>query len=425
MLSKYSHLSRKSIALILSLILIASVASSILTYVVAQSVLTTPTFSGGVYSGAPKHTIFADSGMYYSKNIYGSIDGSSTNAATIIEDTVATGGITIITNDLSITQTITLTALPYGTQLINYAKVTWAGSNATATTMLEIINSNGFKLEGGIWDGGSKVFRIGTMRNLYFYTILDLTLTNLRPDLGAYIDFWNCSYGEVSGNKVEALGIGLGFNFLDGSSFNTISRNIFNQVYDSGIDLGSSGVGILVEHNSISGNIINSVAGGDGFGIKLFGLAKSNTIIGNTIDAVKFDGIASIIDGVTPSDNVISGNTITNTGRHGIFVDGQNTTVTGNTIRETTIDGIYVAGNFTTVTSNTISNVVSVGVEVYTNIKNVIVTNNIVQNCAYGLLEGANADFNIFDYNIINSYSTSKVLYNGGINTIRGTNNLG
>ena len=85
MLSKYSHLSRKTLALILTLVLVCSVSSSVITYVVAQSSLSVVTLSGGTYPGASSYTVFEDNGVFLAKSSLGSIDYSSTDAATTIQ----------------------------------------------------------------------------------------------------------------------------------------------------------------------------------------------------------------------------------------------------------------------------------------------------------------------------------------------------
>ena len=76
MLSKHTHLSRKTLGIFFTLILVCSLASSVITYEFVRAQgggLTAQTISGGPYAGAPSYTIFEDGGTYYAKNAYGAI----------------------------------------------------------------------------------------------------------------------------------------------------------------------------------------------------------------------------------------------------------------------------------------------------------------------------------------------------------------
>ena len=90
MLSKHTHLSRKTLGIFFTLILVCSLASSVLTYelVRAQGGLTAQTISGGPYAGAPSYTIFKDGTTYYAKDAYGAISYSSTDWSTTTQNCV-------------------------------------------------------------------------------------------------------------------------------------------------------------------------------------------------------------------------------------------------------------------------------------------------------------------------------------------------
>jgi len=76
--------------------------------VYAQSSSNYMTITGGIYPGAPSHTISVTDGVYYAKNSYGAVSWSSTNAAYVIE-TANSYGTTYLTNGIyNIEETINI-----------------------------------------------------------------------------------------------------------------------------------------------------------------------------------------------------------------------------------------------------------------------------------------------------------------------------
>ena len=114
---------RKLILAIISIVLICSIASSSVVYVMAQGGGSTPiTISSGPYPGAPTYTIFIDGGIYYAKNAYGAMIYSGTNAEVILSDAsnaigAIGGSLTVMAGLYQMTTTWTLTGANDGIQI--------------------------------------------------------------------------------------------------------------------------------------------------------------------------------------------------------------------------------------------------------------------------------------------------------------------
>jgi len=210
------------------------------------------------------------------------------------------------------------------------------------------------------------------------------------------------------------------------SSYTRISENIIKPTLSDGIELRRSST-----NTSISRNHICSYGSYDHSGISIIYDSNSTTVTDNTITDNSWSGIS-----IKTSNNIISGNIITNNGNGGIrLVHGDNNIISNNIITDNNGFGIDVAwSENTNINNNTITNINSVrgadGIHLFDSNENKIAHNKILH-VTSGNSTGiklAVSDDNILSKNTISniygSYTADGILIKASKNNIICGNNI-
>jgi parallel beta-helix repeat protein len=373
MLSKHTHLSRKSLALLFSLIMICSVASSAITYVIAQGTPSTFTISQGVYPGSSTITIFPDSGNYYIKNSYGAISYQTANFTYAMEQAItdlgADGGGIYLSKG-----TYTLTS---GDRIL-----IWGKSN---------IHIYGDGPDTAITQSAG----LNTVHFFQIHNSTNIIISNLRIDGAKTTQTGGTSAVAIGGSsancKVTDCYINNMYNFgvqiYDSATYNWVTGNQISACTNNGISVGYSTR--TAGFNTISQNNIYHVA----FGVALY-FADHNTVSGNQIQNNPAVAFNEGINLDSSSFNTVSGNQIVGTGDVGIAIHNQYglgyswyNTVSDNTIKAAKFHGIHLI-NYTALGS----------------IENNIVSGNQIVDCnvAAGAYDGIKLE-SVRANNIINN----------------------
>lgn len=170
------------------------------------------------------------------------------------------------------------------------------------------------------------------------------------------------SHCTFSDNTVKNVSILVDLDSASGSC-------IYNVIADNTYDYSVGG--------SLAGDAILMVNGSAGAG------SSYNTVTGNTIDTIFEDGIRV---GIYASNNTVSNNVITSAGRYGISLSGNNleNTVTGNTINSSVSNGIFIDQSTTRniVNQNTVTSSGGTGIYMNTSTFDNEVADNIVNGSA-------------------------------------------
>lgn len=212
---------------------------------------------------------------------------------------------------------------------------------------------------------------------------------------------------------VDCDGSGIQLQFLPGRA-----KVMNNTVLDSGIgiyvDQGTSGKGRVISGNVVKDNVFaniwidyssyNTVTGnisiGSRYGIELTRSSSFNTIVGNAIDSATSDGI--IIDaeiftgfGIGAQNNIISGNTIYNSGTNGIRI-----------INTPSTDPAVAQNDYNIITDNTITRSGRHGISLVSD--NNLISDNLIYESSSGtdvtydgIYLDAEADYNVIINNVI------------------------
>lgn len=310
-------------------------------------------------------------------------------------------------------------ALPAYSILEVNGRITWDGADALASYMFDSTAGN-TALVGGYYDGGNKAGTIynhdgaGAASN---FKIAGTYMTNIKQ-LGAFITVWNTTNGVITGNYFYGNEKGLGVNLWDGVQNVAVSSNTFQKTYDSAVSIGSTGVGILCNNISVTGNTAIGYTSGNGMGISVFGKASNITITGNTILDQALDGINAITDGGFTPDNVcVAGNVVGGSVRHGVNIQSTNSLVTGNIVRDCTDTGIWVSGDDCAITSNFVRGCTNSGIYIYDDTDYCVVVGNVSRYNDYGINVCAGSDkTNVVGNNLLNN--TTAAFLDNGTNTV-------
>jgi parallel beta-helix repeat protein len=390
MLSKHlalSHKDRKLFALVLSIILITSIATGLIAYnigVKAQSTNPTmQTITSGPYAGAPTITMFVDSGIYYAKDSHGALLTSvtSTNFTYTIQHAIYIIDPTL-GGELHLTQgTYTITS---GDRVyvwgINNFRISGEGAGTVITQgnavnvvhFFQVHNCFNFQLTNIKIDGnkaqqtgGTSAIAIGgtssncRVENCYFNNmhnfavqvydtstynwIVNNQISNcLNIAIAVYYDSVTSGFNTITGNHIYYTSFGVGLQRADHNSIsdNQIQNDI-NADYNEGINLDGSSYNTIT-HNQITGtgDVGISIHGGT----PATGSSWFNTISGNTISFCAFHGIHLVASG----SGTMMYNTITD---NKVFNNNQNTTKNVGIVQA---GGIYLQG--ANVQHNTVTN---------------------------------------------------------------------
>jgi parallel beta-helix repeat protein len=324
MLSKHSHLSRKSLALLFSLILVCSISSSVVTYVVAQSSVMTPlTISGGVYPSAATYTVFVDGGVYYAKDAYGSIHDTSASFAVLTQSLIAENTTIYLADNQHFTQTATI-YINFNDVTIEsrFASIDFTATSSTAFIVGEAAGATMFTLRG-ISLTSTKSGNTGISLGSNFLSVLPhisgCTIFNFSTGIYSRLsDYLDCHDNYFMSNYV---GINLAYpggdanivnNHMDGTG--TAADSVGISV-NSGGDIISSnhirtytyGINMSTSQNIISENLLDANI----VGVQLIGSsAFANTISANIVHLCTLIGI-ELKNGAF--NNMIVGNDVSNT----------------------------------------------------------------------------------------------------------------
>lgn len=147
-------------------------------------------------------------------------------------------------------------------------------------------------------------------------------------------------------------GVEIFSGFAGGTENVVVSGNSFYNTHATAIAVfaSSNDVG-HVRNVTVTGNTIDTTVSttiGVGAGIYVGHLTSGVTVTGNTIQDTASDGIivTESTAQTTPYLCTVSGNTIRNAGRHGIYTDGPRATVgvSGNVVTGSWLSGIYLDG---------------------------------------------------------------------------------
>jgi len=200
---------------------------------------------------------------------------------------------------------------------------------------------------------------------------------NITLDLNTYTIFGTSTTGEGPGI------------FIEGRSGNTV-RNGTVMAFDAGVAIESGAAGNSVTRMVLQDNI-GSNSGDYGDGVVLFGTGTTgNTVSGNVVrHNGPFDGVGLV---GAASGNTITANTIidNNTGGQdaGIRIEGpgaKNNVITGNSVRNSGLDGIEGFGftnlnSGSTISNNVVAGNARHGIVLFRNPAAAGAANSIVQN---------------------------------------------
>jgi hypothetical protein len=379
-------LAKWKIALIVGL-LIGVVGSSVIFYVLAQSImLQTLTLSGGAYPGAVLYTFIKENGSFYGKNMWGSIVNASTDPGQLISSVMPSLAAT--SDHGSISGTILLSGMGYsdpwifqtplvipngvsGLTFKNNGAVLEPCANYNYNSLIDLQPTNGHVYFDGLEMFGNKQINAGrtiygiyeensTNPPSYDTEIWDSDIVNFTGD-GIFIA--DCEYSNrIFNNNIEMNGgCGIRGTLLQAS---TIDKNRI--YYNDGDGINLTTVGGTYYYFIANEVITNNYIASNGVdGVRLF-YGYSATVQGNHVLNNHGNGIdLNSFHHASISENFLDGSYW-----HGItIVSGTYETIADNIIDgsgysyNNYYDGIYMVGNvgypcgYSTLEGNVISSV--------------------------------------------------------------------
>jgi parallel beta-helix repeat protein len=368
--AKVSVSKRKLLLAFVSIALVCSLASGSIMFVVAQGGSTPITISSGIYPGAPTHTIWIDSGTYYSKDAYGVVT-SSTNAATVINSAITSGGSInlgigtfiltspIISNSVN---NIFISGQGKGTILQTAPSTsinTFTISNVYGWTIqnLQIDGNNANNVDGGDYQNQNGLFIYNGANNI----IVQNCYIHNTCQNGILIRNTTTSNIQITGNTIS-------FTSASGIK-STLSNSVqITNNYLANCSTGYPNHSIYTYGSSV---IIegNSIYGGGGDGIEAY--PGTETIIsGNTISYPGRYGIYTQQNILANDYVIVSNNKVYSALSYGFIIVTSHASITGNTAFYCSI-GFYLSadspGTSTglTLVGNTAGYNIGIGYDIY------------------------------------------------------------
>lgn len=344
---------------------------------------------------------------------------------------IPVSGTNITVSDLSFTGTCArvISSAPTGVctniKILNntISGATLAGAGYTSGIFL--LGASNCLVEGNILTGNGLGANNGFCADIAFYApnsssvgMRNKILNNTCKSTQVIFNFlaFNISNCLISGNFISGAKTsttnndGYGIVVYDTASYTLpYSLTNFNTISNNTVT-GTQGTGIYVascDNTTITGNTVSYVGAVQldptlpVGGIVLNGLFSSqNTITGNTISSSGKDGIVSSSNTTT----TISGNTISASGQHGIHLRGlnQSISVVGNNISASTNRGIFddlAAKTYITISGNSVYSSGSTGIEINGMTKSVISGNVSANNSLKGIV--SNGNYNSITDNVL------------------------
>ena len=273
------------------------------------------TISAGVYPGAPSYRVYSNgAGNYYAKDTYGSVDFTSTNATTVVNDAVANGGLIVLIGSFqlgssSITITSSNTTLDLS-QAILYSTGNAINAHGTPSAYLALITVKGGQLIGS---------NSGIQSGIVFQYVTDFLIQGVTVHSFAHegIMLEDCQYGKVENcnpynNGMDGIGVlaGTGTSCAITILNNICTNNGQDGIYvDNGATANINGFsGIVISTNYCNGN------GNGNNGARLYGVLLGThndnvTVTDNTVKGSWSDGIAlSTLKYAIVSNNILKDN---------------------------------------------------------------------------------------------------------------------
>ncbi len=233
------------------------------------------------------------------------------------------------------------------------------------------------------------------------------SITGTGPDISMYRGIYLFGRTGVTVKNCVVTNFGAGIT-IESGSYNTLTGNTASSNVWPGIELQSS------SHNTLTSNTaINN--GQFGFGIFE---STYNTLTNNTVDSNKRNDIQLS----TSSYNILTGNVVKNSLNGGISlgVSSEHNLITGNTINNNAREGIWTDSSFNEITNNNIHNNNGQGISIqsYDSVSssgNIVSNNTVESNGANGISLGNFDDNPITDVTPDNNViSDNNINSNGG-----------
>ncbi|MCB9963736.1 MAG: right-handed parallel beta-helix repeat-containing protein [Rhodospirillales bacterium] len=205
----------------------------------------------------------------------------------------------------------------------------------------------------------------------------------------------------IAGNRVAQINgwnvQGDGIMLTDSRDAQILSNTVLN-VGDEGIFARGPIGNLTIADNLVDGTGQRTAISGNG--IEVYNAVGSATITGNTVRNADYEGIW-VKTPDAASTFSIEGNTVENTTRNAIIIDGGAVLVSGNTIDGSGQDGIHLRNSdFAMISGNTIARAGEDGIDAATSDGLFIAGNNLQKTGAHGILVTGGRDHQIAD-NII------------------------
>jgi len=291
---KYEISRRKLIVSTITIALVVATASSVITYVVAQSGLGVSTLSKINFAGSPDFTVFTDgNGSYYAENVYREIEFSGTDSARVINDALGSGRhVFLSSGTYNIDSSIRLSQIDnclsgdgWSTILttsLNIDMVVMSGMFSEISNLA--INGDKGSSNDGIYISGQRC-RVDNVQIKNTYDGIDVSGTSSMYALSTSVS--RCQIEQIAGN---------GINTANYASDSVVCENTIGNCSLDAIALSSGGSSAVITGNELWGSEN---------GLVLYG-ARGCTVTGNRIDYNLYDGI--LVQYTT--DNAVTGNNI-------------------------------------------------------------------------------------------------------------------